>query len=142
MADLPPLATFEQFVDRLGYTPEGDEADRALARLVDASELIRDEAEEDWVDESEVLETVPRRVQSICIDAALRAFTNDEALTQRSIGDSSKSWDRSRREGGEMVYLTEAEKRAVRKAAGKSTFRAVTLVSPYDGTDSDDLLGS
>lgn len=142
MADLPPLASPEQLADRLGYTPDGDEAVRAEALLVDASELIRDEAEEDWVDANDELKDVPRRVEKVCLAVAYRAFTNPEALTQRSIGDSSKAYDRTRREGGEAVYLTEVEKDAIHKAAAKSSFTAVTMVSPWSGTSTESLLGS
>lgn len=142
MADLPPLASVEQLADRLGHTPEGAEADRAAALLIDASELIRDVAGEDWVDDANELEDVPRRVEKICLAVAYRAFVNPEALSQRSVGDSAKSFDRTRREGGEAVYLTEQEKRAVRKAAGGSTFTSVTMVSPWSGDSTESLLGS
>jgi hypothetical protein len=146
MADLPPLATAAQLAVRLGYGEAGfpteAETDRAEALLVEASELIRDEAGKTWVDGGGQLDGVPSRVEKICLAAASRAFTNPEALTQRTIADSSKSFDRSGREGGEDVYLTDAEERAVRKAAGGSSFRAVTLESPYSGDATESLLGS
>lgn len=124
---LPPLASVEHLGRKLGYTPEGSERDRASEVLDEASELIRDVAGETWVDDTGALTGVPRRVRLICLAAAFRAFGNPEALTQRSIGDSSKSYDRSQREGGEAVYLTKEEKAAVRKAAGTSSLVSVTL---------------
>jgi hypothetical protein len=130
--DLPPLAPFSALVRKLGYTPEDEEETRAESILSEASELIRDVAGEDWVDDNGVLTNVPRRVAQICVSVAYRAFTNPEALTQRTIGDSSKSFDRAQREGGEAVYLTDAEEKAVRKAAGSSGMVSVTLVSPYN----------
>lgn len=133
MADLPPLASVEDLEVRLGYPLEGAEAGRAESVLVAASELIRDVAGKDWVDDDGELLGVPRRVVQICIDVAYRAFVNPEALTQRSIGDSSKSWDRTGREGGEAVYLTQREEHAVRRAAQGRTFWSVTLVSPWSG---------
>jgi len=136
-ADLLPLATLEQLGKKLGYIPTGAEADRATECLAEASELIRDVADTTWTDDAGQLVDVPARVRRICLDVAYRAFTNPEALTQRSIGDSSKSWDRTGREGGEAVYLTEAEERAIRKAAGGSSFAAVTLASPYGGDDTE-----
>jgi len=143
VSDLPPLASLQEFSARLGYTPEGVEAERAEALLDEASELIRDEAGEDWVDSDSGLGLVPRRVVKICLAVAYRAFVNPEALTQRGIGDSNKSYDRTRREGGEAVYLTEAERKAIRRAAGASTFTAVTLTSPYSGEGVvDSLAGS
>jgi hypothetical protein len=130
--EVPPLASFELFTRRLGYTPEETEAERAEDLLDDASELIRDVAGMTWlVANTNALDAVPRRVARICVSAALRAFENPFALSQRTIGDSSKAYDRAGREGGEAVYLTEAEEKAVRKAAGGGSFVAVTLTSPY-----------
>lgn len=132
--EFPPLASFAMLARKLGALPEDFdevERDRGESLLDEASELIRDVAEKTWLTTTNALDGVPRRVATICVAAAARAFENPHGLTQRSIGDSSKSYDRSKREGGEIVYLTEAEERAVRKAAGISTFVAVTLVSPY-----------
>lgn len=129
---VPPLASFDMLARKIGYTPEETEADRAEHLLDEASELIRDVAGKTWlVADTNVLENVPRRVARICVSAAYRAFVNPEGLSQRSIGDSSKSYDRAQREGGEDVYLTAAEEKAVRKAAGGGSFQAVTLTSPY-----------
>ena len=130
--DLPPLAPFSMLVRKLGYTPEDAEADRAEHILSEASDLIRDVAETDWVDDNGVLSGVPRRVAQICVAVAYRAFNNPDGLTQRTIGDSSRSFDRAKREGGEAVYLTEAEEKAIQKAAGASGMVSVTLVSPFD----------
>lgn len=138
MADLPPLATAQPLGIRLGY-PDGEfptaaEAARALALLVEASELIRDEAGMDWLNvDQTAVENVPPRVEKICLAAAFRAFDNPGALNQRQIGDSSKGYDRAGVPGGEAVYLTDSERRAVKRAAGGSTFTAVTMVSPYSG---------
>lgn len=130
--EVPPLASLSLFARKLGYTPEETEADRAGHLLDEASELIREVAEKTWlVAGTNALDEVPRRVARICVAVAYRAFMNPEGLTQRSLGDSSKSYDRTAREGGEDIYLTADEERAVRKAAGGSTFVAVTLVSPY-----------
>jgi hypothetical protein len=140
---VPPLAPLTDFVKRLGYTPAGTEGDRAEFLLDAASELIRDVTGKTWLNEAEdAVEDVPRRVQRICIEIAYRAFGNPQALSQRTLGDDSKSFDRSGREGGEAVYLTDAEASAVCKAAGiQSSFVAVTLASPYTyvpGSDPDD----
>lgn len=143
MADRPPLASLALFSARLGYTPTGDEASRATACLVDASELIRDVAGEDWLNdgETEVVD-VPQRVEKICLAVARRAFENPDAYSQRTTGDRSVSWDRAKREGGEAIYLTNAEEKAIIKAAAGSSFVAVTLVSPYSGDSTESLLGS
>ena len=131
---LPPFANLAALSAKLGYTPEGAEANRATHLLDEASELIRDVAGKTWVGTDGELAAVPRRVRLICVAAAYRAFTNPEGLSQRTIGDSSKSFDRTKREGGEDVYLTAAEEAAVRKAAGESGggLMTVTMVSGYD----------
>lgn len=125
--ELPPLADMRMFGDRLGYDPEETELARAEHLLDAASEAIRDESGRTWIAETGALEAVPLRISRICVEAAYRAFTNPEGLTQRSLGDSSKSYDRSGREGGEIVYLTEQERRAVRRAAGVSSFASITM---------------
>jgi hypothetical protein len=133
--ELPPLATVEDLRRKLGYLPEDTERDRAEHLLDEASELIRDKAGVTWTNATTgALESVPRRVRLICVAAAYRAFTNPEGLTQRTIGDSSKAYDRTKREGGEDVYLTDAEVRTVRKAAGTSSLVSVTLVSAYEAS--------
>jgi hypothetical protein len=132
--EAPPLASFGMLARKLGALAEDfDEVERARGEylLDEASELIRDIAGKTWLTTANALDAVPRAVARVCVAAAARAFENPHGLTQRSIGDSSKSYDRSKREGGEIVYLTDAEERTVLKAAGVSTFVAVTLTSPY-----------
>lgn len=145
MADRPTLASTAKLYEKIGYEPDGAEATRAEDCLVEASELIRDEAEKTWLnDAGDAVVSVPAIVERICLAAAYRGFDNARALSQRSIGDDSKSWDRTGVEGGAQVYLTATEKRRVRKAAGGSTFQSVTMVSPYSGDTvaADYLLGS
>jgi hypothetical protein len=138
--EVPPLASLGLLARKLGYTPEESEGDRAEHLLDEASEMIRDAAGKTWlVEGTNALDDVPRRVARICVAVAYRAFMNPEGLTQRSIGDSAKSYDRTSREGGEDIYLTEDEERAIKKAAGGSTFRAVTLVSPYSADHEVDV---
>lgn len=137
--ELPPLVSFERLVAKIGYEPLETERDRAEELLDQASELVRDAAGKTWADEGTgFVSGVPRRVRSIVVDVAYRAFTNPEGLSQRSIGDSSKSWDRAGREGGQIVYLTDDERRACRAAGGTSSLRVVTLVSPYSGDPGGD----
>ncbi|MDQ8045255.1 MAG: hypothetical protein REI11_11675 [Patulibacter sp.] len=136
--DLPPLATRERLGRLLGYGDAGfpttEEQDRADELLAAVSEEIRDVAGITWTDDDGELTGVPPKVQSICAAAAARAFGNPEGLTQRTIGDSTKGWDRTAREGGEVVFLTEREERQVRRAAGNTSMVSVTTVSAYDYT--------
>lgn len=131
--ELPPLIGFGKLVSKLGYTPEDEERARAESILGEASSLIRDVAGITWTNETtNALLEVPARVRQIALSVVYRAFTNPEGLTQRTIGDSSKSFDRSKREGGEAVYLTEPEEKAIQKAAGTSGMTTVTLISGHD----------
>lgn len=139
--EAPPLGSFGMLARKLGALPEDFdevERDRGESLLAEASELIRGIAEKTWLTADNALDGVPRRVAFICVAAAARAFENPHALTQRSIGDSAKSYDRAGREGGEAVYLTDQEERDIRRAAGISSFQAVTLASPYTA-DAEDI---
>lgn len=136
--ELPPLASLDRLGAKLGYVPTGAEADRAYAILDAASELIRSVAGKTWVSETTgALESIPRRVRTVCVEAAFRAFGNPEALSQRSIGDSAKSFDRAGREGGEAVYLTRDEERDIKAAAGTSSLVSVGLYGIADFVERD-----
>lgn len=139
--EAPPLAPFELLARALGAEPDDfddAERDRAEGLLDEASELIRDVAGKTWLDpDLGIPVDVPRRVARICVAVAKRGFENPEGLTQRVIGDSSKGYDRTGREGGEAVYLTAEEESAILKAAGLSGFQSVTLVSAYSGESLD-----
>lgn len=135
---VPALAGIARFSRKLGYTPTGAESERAEHLLDEASELIRDVAGQTWLNDDGTLGAVPRRIANICVAAAFRAFGNPEGLSQRSLGDSSKSYDRTGREGGEDVYLTAAEERDIRRSNGGSMI-SVTLVTPYDVETVEDV---
>ena len=126
---LPPLASVASLGLRLGATLAGSDAERASAVLDDASALIRAEAGQNWVDESEELADVPAIVESIALAVAYRAFRNPEGVSQTSLGDASVSYDRGGGQAG--VYLTRDERRAVRRAAGTTAIGAIELVSPW-----------
>lgn len=137
--ELPPLASLDRFGKKLGYDPTGPEADRAADALDAASSEIRGVAGITWADEDTgALLPIPRQIVRICVEVAYRAFANPEALTQRSIGDSNKIFHRATREGGEAVYLTDAEQQQVMAAAGLSSPTVITLVSPYSADSVDD----
>jgi hypothetical protein len=109
----PAFATVEQLTARVvgGQVDDG----RAQAVLDDASARIRAEAVKSWVTDGELDADTPDIVEVVCLQAALRAYQNPERLTQEGIGtgyvQSNVSAD---------VYLTKAELRLVRRAAGNS----------------------
>lgn len=110
----PAFATLEQLTARV-VGGQVDDA-RAQAVLDDASARIRAEAVKTWVDtQGHLVADLPDVVVVVCLQAALRAYQNPERLTQEGIGtgyvQSNVSAD---------VYLTKAELRLVRRAAGNS----------------------
>jgi hypothetical protein len=109
----PSFATVEQLTARVVGGQVDD--DRAQAVLDDASARIRAETVKTWVTDGELDADVPDIVGVVCLQAALRAYQNPERLTQEGIGtgyvQSNVSAD---------VYLTKAELRLVRRAAGNS----------------------
>lgn len=139
---LPPLVDLEALSERLGLvlTDEHDEPTspdgvRALAALSDASALVRAEADQEWVDEHGELDfgdLSPGAVdviQSTTIGVAYRAFRNPEGASQASVGDVSVSYGRDG--GAGALFLTQAERRALRRAVGLSSASAVEIVSPW-----------
>jgi hypothetical protein len=123
------LATLQDFEER-----HGPADDRVDALLTDAASLILNEvagSEAEWVTDSSV--DAPAVVVAICVEVAFRAWSNPDALSSQSLGAHTQAWaDRS----GEALRLTKEEKRTVRRAAGCSSLRAVTLKSPYSGDES------
>jgi hypothetical protein len=124
----PPafLPSFAALADLSARAPGGiSEVDegRAQAALDDASTKIRAEAGKTWVTEAGDLD-LPTGADrwradilvTVCVQAALRAFTNPEAMTQEGIGTYSASWSNATTD----VYLTRAERQMVRRAAGVS----------------------
>jgi len=110
---LPAFATLEQLTARVAGGQVNDA--RAQAVLDDASARIRAEAVKTWVTDGELDADLPDIVVAVCLQAALRAYQNPERLTQEGIGtgyvQSNVSAD---------VYLTKAELRLVRRAAGNT----------------------
>lgn len=123
MASSPALVSLDDFALRLGGLSASDE-DRAQACLDDASALIRAEAgDEDWVDDDGALEEVPGVVVAVCVAASIRAFRNPEGVRTESIGTYSVAYA----DTSTAVFLTEGERRIVRRAAGLSGIGSVQL---------------
>ena len=133
---LPSLASLEELTRRLGVALNEAEQERAQAALDDASALIRAEAATTWTDTADppTLANVPAIVESITLSVARRAYENPSAHADKRVDDISVTYDRRRGEGA--VYLTSAERRAVRKAAGVSGVSTIELEGawPFDTT--------
>ena len=120
---LPALVPLDDFALRLGGLAEADE-DRAQAALNDASALIRAETgDEDWVDDDGALEEVPEVIVTICVAVAIRAFRNPDGVRQETIGNYSVSYA----DTSTAVFLTEGERRMVRRAAGLSGLNSIAI---------------
>ena len=131
--DGPALAQLADLEARMGVVAA---AARARAALDDASALIRSEAgAEDWLDDDGNLEVVPSIVVTVCCKVAQRVLTNPDGVTNETIGSFSQSFTSSSSD----AYLTKAERRLVRKAAGSSLIGSVELESPYRRYSADDM---
>lgn len=113
-----PLADITDLEDRLGRIFTSEEATRVVALLDDASALVRDEAGLTWIDpDTDLLTVVPGSIRAVVLRAAERAVRNPDGFSAESAGDYS--YQRTNVEPG--VYLTDAERRIVRKAVGRSS---------------------
>lgn len=119
------FATFEDFSDRIPGGIAQEDAARARAMLEDASALIQAETGTDW---SGVGETVPDVVRTITMSAAKRAFLNPDGVTALAVDGHSAQFAT----GSPDVYLTSAEKRAVRAAAGRSAVWSLATTRTED----------
>ena len=141
--DRPTLAEITKLTDKIGYVPVDAEYVRALDCLVEASELVRDAADEDWLNTAgTAVVEVPPVVERIVVAAAYRGFDNPRGLSQRTVGDDSRSWDRAGVGGQLGVFLTDRERAQARRAAGSATVVSVTLVTPFSGDDETGLVVS
>lgn len=131
--DTGGLASLEDFKVRKAPDLAEESESMVEALLSDASSLILAEAalsDETWVTEQT---DVPAVIVSICVEVAYRAWSNPDALAQSSMQDTSLSYVR----GGtpDALFLTDAERRTIRRVATLSSAVEVTLVSPYSGDD-------
>jgi hypothetical protein len=123
MAVLPALVSLDDFALRLGGIDAADE-DRAQAVLDDASALVRaDACGEDWVDDDDELEEVPDVIVAIVVAVAVRAYRNPDGVRSESIGTYSVAYADS----STAVFLTEGERRLIRRAAGCTGIGSISL---------------
>lgn len=142
---LPSLASVADLEQRLGAPV--DDVTQAQALLDDASGLIRLEVDPvTWVGDDGSLGAVPAVVLTVCCKAVRRALDNPEAVTQRAESIGSYSDSVSYSNASPDVYLTNAERRLVRRAAGRTTVGSVlissdrsTIVDQYIDIDGEDV---
>jgi len=115
---LPPLAEVSDLAAWVGREiPDTDP--RAGAVLSHASTRVRTYARQTWVDDANVLATVPDAVRDVVVRVAARAYRNPEDLDSITLDDGTKRWGSTR-----GLVLTDedredlAEFRAVAPPAG------------------------
>lgn len=120
----PPLLSLEDYETRLGRDLSAAEQGQVTALLDDVSAEIRDVAGEDFLDEAEALEDVPPTIVAVTYRAVRRAAENPRGLSGETLGDYS--WQGA---GGSAagVFLSAGERRAVRRAVGRSSVIALQL---------------
>lgn len=105
---LPPLVDVTTFGEWLGLTLSGADETRAEAVLAAVSSLVRAETNLTWVDESEVLETVPDSVHTVVLRVARRVFNNPDSVVQKANGDASVRYADAEAIG---LYLNDEDRR-------------------------------
>lgn len=112
------LATTAEFQSRLGRTLTGADLTRAQAALDDASSIVLPLGLSTWT-----VDTVPDDVSAVVLRLARRMFDNPDGARQTSIGNFNVAYPSGH------DWLTDAERRLIRRAAGKNTFRTVPLTN-------------
>lgn len=74
----------------------------------------------------------PTRLKRIGLEVVKRAFLNPSGYRSETIADYS--YTRGPESSRSGIYLTSAERQAIRGAAGLSTVRSVKLVTPFGST--------
>lgn len=124
---LPAFASFDDLRARTPGGIDNAEVERAQAALDDASSLIRAEADKTWTtttdDETVLVDDLPGILVTVCCSAARRSLENPEGVSQESLG----SYSVSHANVSNDVYLTSAERRAVRRAAGRGSIGAIPI---------------
>lgn len=94
------------------------ETDRAQAALDDAAALVEAYAAQDDEDKWDS-NTVPMSVVTVVCAVAMRALHNPYGMQSETMG--GYTWRKDAEASGSALYLTEGEKKLVRREAGTST---------------------
>lgn len=125
---LPALATLSDLSAR---GVDVSDASRAQAALDDASALMRAEVDPvTWVDgdTGELEDDRPDLLVGICCKVVQRSLENPYGVSSESVGE----WQASYANASPDLYLTRAEKRLLRRAAGMGgVLGSVGLESPH-----------
>ena len=121
------LISAAQLQARLARTfAVGTELDQATALVEDASALVIQVAGTDFAT------GVPDVVVAVVAQVVRRALDNPGELTAEQIGAYGWQSQHSSATSGAALYLTRAERRSVRAAAGLSSFIAMPMTADPD----------
>lgn len=122
-----PLIAVSDLETRLNTTLGSDESAQAEALIQDASALVRDYADDDFIADDGTLD-VPDAVIPVVVSMVRRARENPLGRTAENLGDFG--WQQQPSGGAgtpPTLYATRREKRIVRRAAQKSSVGTVQL---------------
>ncbi|EFC78731.1 hypothetical protein [Parafrankia sp. EUN1f] len=122
----PPLVDLVDYLTRTGGVLddlEVSEQQLLLAALGDASALVRLEAGVDWIADDGVSVTTPAAVVPVVVAMVQRKLMNPSGLTGETLGDHS--WQMAN--ASPDLFLTRAELRTVRRAAGRSGIGSIQM---------------
>lgn len=110
----PALASVDDLEQLLGEVVANPV--QADARLAQASELVRAYAGIDWLNaEGTDVENVPGAIPGVVAGIVERASRNPDGITQENAGPFGRSFGS---DAASRIYLTDADKRIIRYAAG------------------------
>jgi hypothetical protein len=124
----PSVATIEDFENRHGQLAES-EVPQVTTLLADASALILNELAEQpegWFGEERV---VPAVAVAVCVQIAYRAWTNPDGIASEMLGEASRTYRGDNQ--ADALWITENEKKLIRRAAGKARVTSIAVETPY-----------
>lgn len=124
---MEPLITVADLETRLGSSLGETESAQAEALIDDASALVRDVAEDDFINDDGALD-VPPEIVPVVATMVRRSMENPLGRTGETLGDYS--WQQQPSGGAGMpatLYPTRREKRIIRRAAKKLSVGTMTL---------------
>lgn len=116
---MEPLATSDDIIG-------GADIDETTLELLlgRASAIVRAYADNDWVNDDGELEDVPEAIPGVVAAMVERAVSNPSGVIQEGAGPFQRSFGA---DAAARLYLTNVEKRVIRRAIGASGLAAVSL---------------
>lgn len=121
MAD--PIVTLEELEARLGRVLS--DSAQAEALISDASDLVRQVARSDFPT------GVPRVLVPVVVQMVRRALDNPTELQAENIGGYGYQAASMTQPSGGSIYLTRAERRIVREAAGRPAVIGIDVTTGF-----------